>query len=164
MEESSVLFHTSGDLVPLDDSLFPPIHQRRGPQEVKIRKKWQFWVQISSLGTRRLSSHLREMQLHAFPPCAAELAGNATGSPNPESFSHKVQGPGLYFCAYYKSNFLTSTKYLNFLLQNRSSCHSNFPSGQSFALNNDFGPEHMGRCFLSEGSIPLSYLSLFFCS
>lgn len=92
MEESSVLSHTSGDLVPLDDSLFPPIHQRRGHQEVKIRKKGQFWVQIRSLGTRRLSSHLREMQLHAFPTCAAELAGNATGSPNPESFSHTFRG------------------------------------------------------------------------
>ena len=45
----------------------------------------------------------------------------------------------------YLFNFYLVFWLLSFLLLNTSSRHSNFPSEQSFALNNDLRPEHMGR-------------------
>lgn len=103
-----------------------------------------------------------------LPTCAAELARNATCSPNPESFSHKVQGPALYFWAYYKSNFLTSTKLKQICSRTYhhaiviSLLDSPLPSTMTLGQNTWEGTRII--CFLSEGSIPFSYLSLFFCS
>lgn len=56
IEESQVLSHTEGDLVPLGDSLFSSICLRENHQQIEEKL---FWVQISS--TKRLSSHLKEV-------------------------------------------------------------------------------------------------------
>ena len=78
---------------PFNDSLFSPTHHRSYHEEINDREKGRFWLQISSPRIQETELAPQGKVARCFITCTAELAGNVTGLPNPESFSHKIEGP-----------------------------------------------------------------------